>query len=127
YHVLDCEVMEHGERSMLDGQIHDIMAVADVINQVRNKLSAKHGPLDYVAVAAAGRSLRTRRVSAEMDISHRDTLVQDDIIALELSAVQEAQAQLAQELNEQDATRYYCVGYSVINYYLDDEIIGNLV
>ncbi|UFJ39325.1 cell division protein FtsA [Brevibacillus humidisoli] len=127
FNVIDCEIQEHDERSMLDGQIHDVVAVAKVIEQVKNRFAEKHGPLRKVAVAAAGRSLRTRRVQVEMEITHRTSLTRDDILTLEFTAVQEAQAELAKELNEQDTTRYYCVGYSVVNYYLDGEVIGSLV
>ncbi len=127
FRVIDCAIQEHDERSMLDGQIHDVIAVAKVIGQIKQRLSEKHGPLTHVAVAAAGRSLRTRRVSVETDITHRAPLTRDDVLTMEFSAVQEAQAQLAQELNERDTTRYYCVGYSVVNYYLDDEVIGSLI
>lgn len=61
FHIEACEVMEHQERSMLDGQIHDIVAVADVINKLKSKLEEKHGPLKEVSVAAAGRALKTQR------------------------------------------------------------------
>lgn len=127
FRVIDCCIQEHDERSMLDGQIHDVVAVAKVIEKIKWQLEANHGPLTKVAVAAAGRSLRTRRVSVEVDIRHRMFLSREDVLTLEFSAVQEAQSQLAQELNEQDFTRYYCVGYSVVNYYLDGEIIGSLI
>lgn len=127
FRVIDCEIQEHAERSMLDGQIHDIGAVAKVIETVKNRLAAIHGPLQQVAVAAAGRSLRTRRVSVETDSNHNTPFSKDDVLTLEFTAVQEAQAALAQELNDLDSTRYYCVGYSVVNYYLDGEVIGSLV
>jgi cell division protein FtsA len=127
FRVIDCAIQEHDERSMLDGQIHDVVAVAKVIGQVKKRLEEKHGPLKQVAVAAAGRSLRTRRVRVEREISQHATFHKDDVLALEFSAVQEAQAQLAQELNERDFTRYYCVGYSVVNYMLDGEPIGSLI
>ncbi|MFY0542686.1 cell division protein FtsA [Brevibacillus sp. H7] len=127
YRVVDCAIREHDERSMLDGQIHDVVAVSKVIQQIKEQLQEKYGPLTQVAVAAAGRSLRTRRVQVELAISQHAAITRDDVLTLEFSAVQEAQAQLAQELNEKDFTRYYCVGYSVVNYYLDGELIGNLV
>ncbi|NGQ97251.1 cell division protein FtsA [Brevibacillus sp. SYP-B805] len=127
FRVIDCAIQEHSERSMLDGQIHDVVAVAKVISQVKARLEEKHGPLTRVAVAAAGRSLRTRRVRMEMEIAKQTAFSKEDVLTLEFSAVQEAQAQLAQELNEQDVTRYYCVGYSVVNYYLDGELIGSLI
>lgn len=127
FQIKDCYILEHTERSMLDGQIHDVLAVAEVIERIKQHLSQKHGPLKEVAVAAAGRSLKTKRVRFELPISHLPVLTRDDVLTLEFSAVQKAQAELAQELNETDITRYYCVGYSVVNYHLDEEIIGNLI
>ncbi|MGG4498332.1 cell division protein FtsA [Brevibacillus reuszeri] len=127
FRVLDCAVREHDERSMLDGQIHDIIAVAKVIQQIKEELEQKHGKLHQVAVAAAGRSLRTRRVRVDMPLSRHAFITRDDVVTLEFAAVQEAQTQLAKELNEQDVTRYYCVGYSVVNYHLDGELIGSLI
>lgn len=127
FRVVDCVIQEHDERSMLDGQIHDVIAVAKVIEKVKNQLSELHGPLTKVAVAAAGRSLRTRRTTIEIDISPLSWLTRDDVLRLEFSAVQEAQSQLARDLNDRDSTHYYCVGYSVVNYFLDNEIIGSLI
>lgn len=127
FQIKDCYILEHKERSMLDGQIHDVLAVAEIIEKIKQHLSEKHGPLQEVAVAAAGRSLKTKRVRFELPISHLPVLTKDDVLTLEFSAVQKAQAELAQELNELDITRYYCVGYSVVNYYLDEEIIGSLI
>lgn len=127
FRVLDCAIREHDERSMLDGQIHDVVAVAKVIKQIKDELEAKHGQLHQVAVAATGRSLRTRRVRVDMPLSRHAFITREDVVALEFAAVQEAQADLAKELRELDATRYYCVGYSVVNYYLDQELIGSLI
>ncbi|MFD2370859.1 cell division protein FtsA [Brevibacillus sp. GCM10020057] len=127
YRVLDCAIREHDERSMLDGQIHDIVAVAKVIGQIKEELEQKYGPLHQVAVAAAGRSLRTRRVRIDMPLAPHAFISREDVLTLEFAAVQEAQAELAKELKDQDVTRYYCVGYSVVNYYLDGELIGSLI
>lgn len=38
FEVIDAVMEEHNERSMLDGQIHDIQAVARVIVSVKEKL-----------------------------------------------------------------------------------------
>ncbi len=127
YRVLDCAIREHDERSMLDGQIHDIVAVAKVIGQIKEELEQKYGPLHQVAVAAAGRSLRTRRVKLDMPLARHAFITREDVLTLEFAAVQEAQAELAQELKDQDVTRYYCVGYSVVHYHLDGELIGSLI
>jgi cell division protein FtsA len=127
YKVLDYVFSEHKERSMVDGQIHDVLAVAEVIKKVKLSLEEKHGPLTKVAVAAAGRSLKTKRAVVSQHIAGRPLLTRPDILAMELEAVQLAQAELAQELEHDEQTNFYCVGYSVINYSLDQEIIGNLI
>lgn len=126
--VLGYEREEHEERSMLDGQIHDVMAVADVITRVKQRLEDKlNVTLTNVAVAAAGRSLHTQRIDVAQDISGLGQLAHNDIVALELTAVQKAQHVLAEEHKANDFNQYYCVGYSIVNYYLDGEMIGSLV
>lgn len=125
--IIDVEIAEHLERSMLDGQIHDVSEVCKVITQVKDRLAERNGPLQEVSVAAAGRSLKTKRVHLEKSISGIALLTKDDVLSLELSAIQEAQKQLADDHAASDFHHYYCVGYSVVNYYLDRDIIGNLV
>ncbi|MBN6188222.1 cell division protein FtsA [Aneurinibacillus sp. BA2021] len=126
--VLGYEREEHEERSMLDGQIHDIMAVADVISRIKQRLEAKLTlTLDDVAVAAAGRSLHTQRIDTAEDIAGVGQLTRNHILALELAAVQKAQRALAESQKTDDITQYHCVGYSVVNYYLDGEMIGSLM
>ncbi len=126
YEVLDIEIEEHDERSMLDGQIHNVPAVTKVITSIKEKLEEKHGQLKKVCVAAAGRSLKTKRAKVEADISKKPIFEHDDILHLELSAVQKAQYEIAQEF-EGKSVNYYCVGYSVLAYQLDGEEIGSLV
>ncbi|MFT9847211.1 cell division protein FtsA [Aneurinibacillus sp. REN35] len=126
--VLGYEREEHEERSMLDGQIHDVVAVADVISRIKQRLEAKLSlTLHDVAVAAAGRSLHTQRIETAEEITGVGQLSRNDILTLELSAVQKAQHALAESQNTNDFTQYYCVGYSVVNYYLDGEMIGSLM
>lgn len=127
YNVIGMEKEEHQERSMLDGQIHDVVAVASTVKRVKEKLESKFGPLENVAVAAAGRALITRKVKLDHDITGHPPMIQEQILALELSAVQQAQAELAQSRNEEDKTQYYCVGYSVVQFLLDHSPIGNLI
>lgn len=127
YKVEDYTIIEHQERSMLDGQIHDVLAVANVIKQVKTTLEEKHGPLTEVAVAAAGRSLKTKRALIEQEIAGRPFINKEDILTIELEAVQLAQAELAKELESEDQTNFYCVGYSIIRYCLDHEEIGSLI
>ncbi len=127
FNVIGMEKEEHQERSMLDGQIHDVVAVASTIKRVKERLESKFGPLEQVAVAAAGRSLITRKVKLDYEITGHPPLMREEILTLELSAVQQAQRELAMSRNEEDNTQYYCVGYSVVKFLLDHSPIGNLI
>lgn len=127
YCVTDIVVKEHSERAMMDGQIHDIVAVADIISQVRDELEIKHGSLKKVCVAAAGRALKTERAKAVIPIGGNPMLNKEDVLYLELSAVQQAQAAAAEKQQTDHHHTYYCVGYSVLYYKLDGEEIGNLI
>ncbi|RXI98575.1 cell division protein FtsA [Anaerobacillus alkaliphilus] len=127
YEIIDIEIQEHDERSMVDGQIHNVMAVTKVITTIKEKLEQKHGPLRKVCVAAAGRSLKTKRAKVEVDITKKPMFERKDILHLELSAVQKAQYEIALEQEDHHSINYYCVGYSVLSYQLDGEEIGSLV
>ncbi|WP_282033117.1 pilus assembly protein PilM [Metabacillus indicus] len=125
FEVIDAVMEEHNERSMLDGQIHDIQAVAKVIVSVKEKLEKKYGPLTKVSVAAAGRALKTLRAEASIDITGKPILEDEAVSQLELMAVQLAQQEIAQK--ETGMAGYDCVGYSVISYKLDQQEIGSLL
>ncbi|MBS4176000.1 pilus assembly protein PilM [Lederbergia citrea] len=127
YHVLDLVLKEHQDRAMVDGQIHDISAVAKVISEMKDQLEKTHGKLKKVCVAAAGRALKTERAKASVNISGKPMLSKEDILYLELTAVQNAQAAAAEKQATDKIHSYYCVGYSVLHYFLDGEIIGNLM
>ncbi|WP_228548257.1 cell division protein FtsA [Sporosarcina obsidiansis] len=127
FHIVDLISKEHKERSMIDGQIHNILSVASIIQEIKQELEKQHGKLHRVSVAAAGRSLKTAEGSVTIDISERSLISTEDINRLELSAVQNAQQTLltSDELKEDD--HYYCVGYSVLHYRLNGEEIGSLI
>lgn len=127
YHVVDLISIEHKERSMIDGQIHNVLSVANVILEIKKILEEKHGPLKRVSVAAAGRALKTVNGSMTIDISEQSLISIEDVNRLELAAVQHAQQSLfpAQPITVEDY--YYCVGYSVLHHRLDGEEIGNLI
>ncbi|MGE8078642.1 cell division protein FtsA [Peribacillus loiseleuriae] len=127
FEVTDIVSMEHQERAMLDGQIHDVIAVSKVIQTIKDILEKKHGSLHNVSVAAAGRALKTERSSISIDINGKPILQHDDVLHLELSAVQKAQAIVAEKNNSSSNHHYYCVGYSVLYYRLDDQEIGSLI
>lgn len=127
--IVAAERLEHATRAMFDGQIHDVAEVASVVSSIVQKLSAKVGfPLTEAAVAAAGRALRTFRGTASRELSGFNELTTEDVFALELAAVQVAQAALAAVLREREKPEdYHYVGHSVMGARLDGLPIGNLV
>ena len=125
--IIATERQEHNTRSMLDGQIHDVPEVAQVISQIKTRLEETCGPLYQVAVAAAGRSLCTISGQAEIDASCRGILSAQDERTLELTALQAAQRQLAACDSLPDPVGYYCVGYSVTGYSLDGAPMVSLI
>lgn len=127
YHVADILVKEHKERAMVDGQIHNVLYVAELIQEIKTKLEETHGPLKKVSVAAAGRALKTEQALVTLSIKNRPIFTEEDINRLELQAVQQAQQQLLQHKEDVKNNHYYCVGYSVLYFRLDGEEIGSLL
>ncbi|MBB6214616.1 cell division protein FtsA [Anaerosolibacter carboniphilus] len=124
--ILDVEVMEHPSRAMYDGQIHDIDKVAVIARKVKETLENRLGfELKQVAIAAAGRALKTYRVMVNRDIDISKEIDKGLIDSLEMEGIQKAQELIDQESHSQDHT-YYCVGYTVVNYYLNDGVIMSL-
>ncbi len=124
--ILASEILEHESRSMYDGQIHDIAQVTETAKKVKERLENKIGKkLDKVSIAAAGRALETCMVHMERKIDYSQTISKRLIESLEMEAIQKAQKELEEKHNKGN-TQYYCVGYSVVNYYLEDNIIENL-
>ncbi|SHF79942.1 cell division protein FtsA [Ornithinibacillus halophilus] len=127
YTLLDYCSIEHKVRSMHDGQIHNVEEVANVISQVKRILEDKHGELKRVSVAAAGRSLKTIQSTASININQQPITQKTTIKHLELSAVHSAQVELANQETNNHYSNYYCVGYSVLYYKIDNEQIGSLI
>ncbi|WP_318614185.1 cell division protein FtsA [Sporosarcina sp. YIM B06819] len=127
YHIADLISIEHKERSMIDGQIHNILSVASVISEIKTTLEDKHGSLNRVSVAAAGRALKTAEGTMAVDISEHSLISIEDVNRLELAAVQQAQQKLLSSNSISKDEYYYCVGYSVLHYKLEGEEIGSLI
>ncbi|MEN1968186.1 cell division protein FtsA [Lentibacillus sp. N15] len=127
FSIVDYHTLEHKERSMRDGQIHNVIAVANVIQEVKSHLEQTHGTLASVSVAAAGRALKTVQATAERDIYQQSITNAHTIKHLELSAVHQAQLKLANAETNDEQNHYYCVGYSTLYYKLDGDIIGSLI
>ncbi len=121
--VVAQEIREHQTRAMLDGQIHDINRVAATIAEIKEALEKKSGlELRDVCIAAAGRVLKTLDVHIDMDFEKEHNVTKDDISTLASLGVEKAFRQFKEE-NDTDA-RFYCVGYSVVKYYLNGMWMG---
>lgn len=119
--VVAQHVRQHETRSMLDGQIHDIGRVARTIAAVKAELEAQTGePLEEVCIAAAGRVLKTVTTHVEYEYAEESVVTGEDVHTLSLLGIEQAQKALV----EQNDTRYkfYCVGYAVVKYFLNDEV-----
>lgn len=122
--VAQC-VMEHETRAMLDGQIHDIGRVGRTITKVKEELERQiEQPLTEVCIAAAGRVLKTVTTNITYEYPEETVVKGEDIHTLDLLGIERAQ----EILKEKNDTKYkfYCVGYSVVKYYLNEDIISNL-
>lgn len=116
---------EHETRAMLDGQIHDIGAVGETIQKVTGYLEEQIGqPLKEVCIAAAGRVLRTVTTHVETEFEHETEISREDIYALDSQGVEKAYETFQAENDSK--LHFYCVGYSVMKYYLNGYPIGNL-
>lgn len=124
FQVIAESYVEHKERAMLDGQIHDINLVSTGVETVKKELESKLGHrLKNVSIAAAGRFLRTTTSRAEINLEYDREIDKDIIRSLELSAVKNAE----KEINGDKDIKLYCVGYSVKSCFLNDYVITNLM
>lgn len=113
-------VLEHETRAMMDGQIHDIVKVSESIQKLKKQLENQVGrELNDVCIAAAGRVLKTITVSAYMDLPEETVIKSEHINGLDMLGVEKAYEQIRRETGSEDIP-FYCVGYSVIHYYLND-------
>lgn len=118
--IKSAAVCEHQERSMHDGQIHDVDKVAEVVLKVKNELEEETGhKLTKASVAVAGRALKTVNSKVSVEIPYRK-LSEEDLKELEFEAIAKANSELTSD------DRFNCVGYSIINYELDGEKMSNL-
>lgn len=117
--VVAQSIREHETRAMLDGQIHDIAKVSESVRIVKDELEKQIGrKLTEVCIAAAGRVLKTVRVTAEYEFTSETTVTEEHVHSLDLIGVEKAYNTLRKELKN-DVIDFYCVGYSVISYYLN--------
>lgn len=118
-------VKQHETRAMLDGQIHDIGKVGRIISQVKAELEAQlNEPLSDVCIAAAGRVLKTVTTHVEYEYAEESIVTGEDIHTLDLLGIEKAQ-DILKEANDTQY-KFYCVGYSVVKYFLNDEVFISL-
>lgn len=124
--VLAVEMAEHDNRTMLDGQIDDILGVASLARKVTERLESRlEARLTKVCVAAAGRALRTQKGSFSIELEENISISASDISRIEAGAVSEAEEALQED---EDARRqFYLVGYTVSQYRLDNYPLTTLL
>lgn len=123
--VVAQNIKEHETRAMLDGQIHDISRVGRTIEAVKKELESQIGePLSEVCIAAAGRVLKTVTTHVEYDYAEETVVTGEDVHTLHLLGVEQAQEIL--KGNNDTKYKFYCVGYSVVKYFLNEELFISL-
>src|SRR5699024_12622079 len=94
FSVIDYYTEQHAERTMLDGQIQDVTKVAEVIKKVKTKVEEKHGKLQEVTVAAAGRAVKTVQTKKNRSIVNQPMTSKESVHQIELRAIPQAQIEL---------------------------------
>ncbi len=126
FFVVAQRVKEHETRAMLDGQIHDIGSVAKTIQEVKSQLEIAIGkPLKEVCIAAAGRVLRTVTTHVDLEYPTEKEVTEEEILGLDSLGVEKAYEEF-QATNTESDMKFYCVGYTIIRYYLNGYQITNL-
>ncbi|MCR5397607.1 MAG: rod shape-determining protein [Lachnospiraceae bacterium] len=124
FKVIALYSIEHESRAMLDGQIHDIGRVSKTIGVVKEHLEEQIGfELKEVCIAAAGRVLRTVTTKVAYEYPEESVVTGEDLNNLDLMGIDQAQHELAEG---EERYKFYCVGYSVMKYYLNEEVFSNL-
>ncbi len=117
---------EHETRAMLDGQIHDISAVSKTISEVKKQLENQLGiSLKEVCIAAAGRVLKTVTTNVTYTFEAETIISKEYIHSLEMLGIEQAY-DLLKKRELKDDFKYYCVGYTVVKYTINDYIMLSL-
>ncbi|QSX07174.1 rod shape-determining protein [Sedimentibacter sp. zth1] len=115
----------HEQRTMVDGQIEDIKKVSKGIEIVKSSLEQELGmKFTKVYIAAAGRSLKTEKVIYEKILDSKKPLDENIKKILEMDALQKAHDKFYDNYDNKGS--FYCVGYSVLGYKIDNNSIANI-
>ena len=126
YVVIDHEQCHHRANAMRDGQIEDIELVSLSVKQVRETLEKRNGlRFKKVAIAAAGRALRTVSETYSIELGDEDEITRSMVESYEYSVVSKAQQTFAAK-NLKLGEEFFCVGYSILSYKLDGYAYANL-
>lgn len=124
--IIDVESIEHPKRAMIDGQIEDIAQVSKIAGMVKSRLEERLGyTLTRVNVAAAGRALKTCKSVGELQLDRDAVIDTATINSLETDAITKANEEIAAAQNQQG--QFFCVGFSIMKYFLDDYQISTLI
>ncbi len=125
--IIAIETAEHQKRSMVDGQIEDINAVAKLAVSVKERIEEQLDmKLTRVCVAAAGRALKTERATHEMEVPEGKAIDDELINQLESGAIEKIEDMLRESPGD-TYKQFYLVGYSAVQYYLDEYPISSLL
>jgi cell division protein FtsA len=126
--VLAARMCEHSDRAMLDGQVHKVEAVAEVVRRVKAELEADTGlTLTDAAVAAAGRALLTESSLQTRRFPYPVEITREHVLALELAGARAAQAAVRGREKNHHLQGLHCVGFSTIQFTLDGQGLDDLV
>lgn len=127
YEISACARTEHQQRAMFDGQVHNVDEVARAVERVKIELEKKGNvSLRKVAVAAAGRTLKTCLSTYERSERFPILWEKEDVLALEMEAVERALHQI-ESSDSGSLVKNHCVGYDVVETLLDGQKIDNLI
>ena len=99
--------------------------MGDTIREVKEVLEEAIGTsLTQVCIAAAGRVLRTVTTQVTYEYPEETVVTGEDLHTLDLMGIDQAQQELLAEGDNR--YKFYCVGYSVMKYYLNDELFSSL-
>lgn len=127
--IIDFVRQEYNSRVMIDGQIESIDKVSKCIVEVKEQLESRLGfQLNQVAIAAAGRALRTCQLTIQHLFKTSEVIGADLLRNMEMEGVVQAQKKVMDE-NSGETQDFYCVGHTVTGYILDGyamhEVLGH--
>ncbi len=118
--IKDAVLKEHRKRAMLDGQIHNIEYVTEIVKEVVEEIEKRNNiKIEKATTALAGRNLITEKVDIKKE--KKGEIESDDILQIEMESVKKAY----EIIINKNKKEYYCVGFSPVYFKIDGEEIKN--